>query len=56
MFKVISLIKRKGNPDILKREKSETGHLIIELVVVAGVFLGLMLLIFYLMFVLGSLI
>jgi hypothetical protein len=56
VFKGISLIKRKRNPDKLNGERSETGHFIIELVVVAGVVLGIMFLIFYLMFILGTLI
>ena len=56
VFKGISLIKRKSNPDRLEGKRSEPGHLIIDFVVVAGVVLGLMLLIFFFMFILGSLI
>ncbi len=56
VFKGINLIKKERNPDRLKGKRSKTGHLITELVVVVGVVLGLMLLISYLMFILGSLI
>jgi hypothetical protein len=52
----INLYKRKRDADKHRGKMFENGDLFIDIVVVAGVVLGLMLLIFYLMFILGSLI
>lgn len=56
ILKIIGRIRRKRDPAKLKGKRSETGHLIIDIIVVAGVVLGLMLSVFFLMFILGSLI
>ena len=56
VFRGISRIRGKRHSDTPETKRSESGHIITDVVVVAGVVLGLLLLFFFLMYILGSLV